>query len=76
MKAVRDKRAKFVELANKRVNAAIKAVRLVGNLGNRSNYEYTEDDARKMVRALQKELDAAKAKFGDGSDSAGGEFQL
>jgi hypothetical protein len=73
---LRDKRAKFVELANKRVNAAIKAVRLVGNLGNRSNYEYTEEDARKMMRAIQKELDAAKTKFGDGSDSAGGEFQL
>ncbi|MCG7357655.1 hypothetical protein MHL39_13520 [Roseomonas mucosa] len=73
---MRDKRAKFVELANKRVNAAIKAVRLVGNLGNRSNYEYTDEDARKMVRVLQKELDAAKAKFGDGSDSTGGEFRL
>ncbi len=73
---MRDKRAKFVELANKRVNAAIKAVRLVGNLGNRSNYEYTEEDARKMMRALQKELDAAKAKFGEGSDSVGGEFRL
>ncbi|MBP0447529.1 hypothetical protein J8J14_22470 [Roseomonas sp. SSH11] len=73
---MRDKRAKFVELANKRVNAAIKAVRLVSNLGNRSNYEYTEEDARKMMRALQKELDTAKAKFGDGSDSVGGEFRL
>lgn len=73
---MRDKRAKFVELANKRVNAAIKAVRLVGNLGNRSNYEYTEEDARKMMRTLQKELDAAKAKFGDGSDAVGGEFRL
>ena len=73
---MRDKRAKFVELANKRVNAAIKAVRLVGNLGNRSNYEYTEEDARKMMRAIQRELDVAKTKFGDGSDSAGGEFQL
>ncbi len=73
---MRDKRAKFVELANKRVNAAIKAVRLVGNLGNRSNYEYTEEDARKMVRALQKELDATKAKFGEGSDTVGGEFRL
>jgi hypothetical protein len=73
---MRDKRAKFVELANKRVNAAIKAMRLVGNLGNRSNYDYTEEDARKMIRALQKEVDAAKAKFGDGSDSVGGEFRL
>lgn len=73
---MRDKRAKFVELANKRVNAAIKAVRLVGNLGNRSNYDYTDEDARKMMRTLQRELDAAKAKFGDGSDSVSGEFRL
>lgn len=73
---MRDKRAKFVELANKRVNAAIKSLRLIGNLGNRSNYEYTDEDTRKVMRALQKELESVKAKFGDGSDPIGGEFRL
>lgn len=74
--SVRDKRAKFVELANKRVNAAIRAIRLVGNLANRSNYEYTEDEAKRIVRAIQKELDVTRAKFGDGGTPSEGEFRL
>ena len=38
----RDKAAKFVELANRRVNRAIRDLQLVSNLANRQNYEYTE----------------------------------
>lgn len=73
---MRDKRAKFVELANRRVNAVIKDLRLVGNLANRSNYEFTEADARKIIRALQRELDATKAKFSGGGAAADAEFKL
>jgi hypothetical protein len=64
---MRDKRGKFVELAEARVNRAIKDMRLIGNLANRSAYEYTEEDAKKIFRVLQKELDSARARFtGDG----------
>ncbi|MCA3306787.1 MAG: hypothetical protein ING00_13415 [Roseomonas sp.] len=73
---MRDKHGKFVELANKRVNTAIKAMRLVANLSNRANYDYSEDEARRVTRALQKELDATKAKFGDGGAAGEGEFRL
>ena len=73
---MRDKRAKFVELANKRVNKAIDQLRLVGNLSNRSSYEFTDDDARKIVKALQREIDTLKAKFSDNAGSDGSDFQL
>ena len=64
---MRDKRQKFVELAEARVNRAIKDIRLIGNLANRNSYEYGDDDARKILRALQKELDQVKSRFtGDG----------
>lgn len=72
----RDKRAKFVELAQNRVNKALTHIRLVGNLANRSNYEFDDEDAKKIVRALQKEIDAVKAKFSDASGSQGAEFTL
>lgn len=68
---MKDKRAKFVELAENRVNRAIKDFRLIGNLSNRSAYEFTEDDIRKIFRVLQKELDGAKGRFskeGSGND--------
>jgi hypothetical protein len=70
-----EKREKFVGLANKRVNRAIKDLRLIGNLANRSAYTYTDDDVRKIVRALQRELDSVKARFG-GGESGNSEFQL
>jgi len=49
-------RAKFVELAEKRVIRAIKDIRLIGNLSNKSNYSYTEEDVRKIIRALDREI--------------------
>lgn len=73
---MRDKRGKFVELAESRVNRAIKDMRLIGNLSNRSAYEYTEEDIRKIFRALQKELDAAKGRFGGEQDGREEGFRL
>ena len=63
VKQKRDPRGRFVELANKRVNATIVQIRLVGNLANRKNYEYTSDEAKKIVRALQREIDDLKIRF-------------
>lgn len=59
----RDKHAKFVELAEKRVNKALEALRLVGNLANKANYEYSPDEAKRIVTALQAELMSVKSKF-------------
>ena len=71
-----NKRENFVRLAEMRVNRALREIRLIGNLSNRSAYEATEDDVRKIFRALQKELEAAKARFGEGDSSGGNTFRL
>ena len=68
--ASRDKAAKFVELANKRVNKALKDIQLIGNLANKQNYEFTNEQAKKIVRALQQEVDIVKQSF-QGVDEAG-----
>lgn len=67
---MRNKKEKFIELANKRVNRAINDLRLVGNLSNRNAYQYDDVQAKKIIRALQKEVDSLKAKFtgADGED--------
>jgi hypothetical protein len=75
-KVRRDPKAKFVELANKRVNKAIKDIRLVGNLSNKGTYSYDDAQAKKIVRVLQKELDAVKAKFGGGDNEDESVFRL
>lgn len=56
-------RDKFIELAEKRVTKSIKDLRLVGNLANKSNYSYSEDDAKKIVAALENELKNLRRKF-------------
>jgi hypothetical protein len=76
MAKMRDKRGKFVELATNRVNRAIKNMRLIGNLSNRAAYEYTEDDTRKIIRALQREVDALKVRLGEGGGGTDVEFRL
>jgi hypothetical protein len=73
---MRDKRQKFVELAEARVTRAIRDIRLIGNLSNRSAYAYTEEDVRKIFRALQKEFEAARGKFGGESDGTRQGFKL
>lgn len=56
-------RAKFVFLANRRVSRALKSIQLIGNLSNRSNYDFSEDDVLKIFRALQAEIAACKKRF-------------
>ncbi len=73
---MRDKRKKFVELAEARVTRAITQIRLIGNLSNRSAYEFNDDDVRKIFKALQKEIDTAKSRFGGEGSSRDGEFRL
>jgi len=73
---MRDKRAKFVELANKRVNRAIHDLRLIGNLSNRAAYEFTDEDAKKILKALQREQDELKRRFSGQTEAAEQPFQL
>ena len=56
-------RERFVTLAEKRVVKAIKDLRLIGNLSNRSNYSYTDKAVRKIINALNKEIKALKRRF-------------
>lgn len=57
------KRDKFKELAEKRVNNAIKVIQLIGNLSNMNNYEYTEEDVSKIFKTLKDEIQTAEARF-------------
>lgn len=73
---MRDKRKKFVGLAEARVNRAIKDIRLIGNLANRAAYEYSDEDAKQIFRALQKEMEAAKSRFSGDTGGRDSEFRL
>ena len=70
------KRDKFVRLAEARVSKAMQAIRLIGNLNNRSAYDYSEDDLKKIVKALTSEVDAMAARFRQTEGRSRPEFKL
>lgn len=70
------KRDNFVRLAENRVNRALREIRLIGNLSNRGAYAYTESDVRSIFKTLQRELDAAKARFTGDNGLSEREFRL
>ena len=57
------KRDRFLRLAEKRVDRAVDAIRLVGNLSDPGNYEYSADEAKRVVGALESELGDVKLRF-------------
>jgi hypothetical protein len=76
VKLAQDKRAKFVELAESRTVNAIRAIRVIGKLGNKSAYEYDDADVKKIISALSKELDALKSRLGQKNNKGEVEFKL
>ena len=63
MTADRNKRQRFVELGEARVRKASQMLRLIGNLSNTSNYEYSQEDAQKIFSALDNEIKLLRTKF-------------
>lgn len=57
------KRSKFVKLAESRTVNAIKAIRVIGKLGNKSAYEFSDADVKKIVGALNREIEALKVRM-------------
>jgi hypothetical protein len=70
------KREKFVELAERRTANAIKAIRVIGKLGNKNAYQFDGDDVAKIVKALTREVDALKARMSTSGGKESVEFKL
>ncbi len=54
---------RFKRLATKRTNNILNLVRLLGNLSNKSTYDYSDEDINKIFSAIENQLRIAKAKF-------------
>ena len=74
--AKEDRILKFVELAEKRVKRALKDIKLIGNLSKRSNYKYTDEDVKKIIKALRQSVEDIKARFERRGDDEDVEFKL
>lgn len=57
------KRERFVRIAEARTNKILEMMRLLGNCSSKGNYEYSEEDIKKIFGALERELRNTKNKF-------------
>jgi hypothetical protein len=66
-----EKIEKFERLAEKRMVDVIKKIRLIGNLSNRNNYEYTDEHIEYIISTLEREIKELKRKFMDENKAKG-----
>ena len=57
------KTEKFKRIATLRTNRILNDLRLLGNCSNRSSYEFTEEDVKKIFRIIENELKVIKTLF-------------
>lgn len=74
--AKKDRKERFITLAENRVNNALKYIRLIGNLSNKSNYIYSDKDVKGIFSALESEIKSAKARFEEVAKRQDSTFKL
>jgi len=57
------KTERFRKLAEARTNNVLKALKILGNCANRSLYDYEDDEARRIFRAINEKIEETKGKF-------------
>lgn len=57
------RRKRFENVAGKRVLAIIEKITILGNCSNKNNYDYNEQDIKKMFNAIKTELKNTEYRF-------------
>lgn len=69
------KRSRFVRLAEARTEAACEKIRILSNLSNPVQYDFTADDIAKIFQAIEDEVNRSRSKF-ESSLKTAGKFSL
>ena len=62
-------RERFVRIAEKRVNKILDSIDSLANCSNKKNYEYNEQDVRKIFTEIERKLKDARAFFQDSNQT-------
>uniref|UniRef100_A0A7C5UTV2 Uncharacterized protein n=1 Tax=candidate division CPR3 bacterium TaxID=2268181 RepID=A0A7C5UTV2_UNCC3 len=54
---------RFLRLASQRTQAVLDKMRVLGNCSNPYLYEYSEEEVKRIFKAIEEELKALKLKF-------------
>ena len=60
---MKEKRERFKRIAENRTNKILEQIRLLGNCSNKHNYDYTDEDIKKIFSVIENELKEAKLKY-------------
>ena len=60
------KRDRFLRVAERRTNAILETVRLLGNTSNKNLYQYSESDIEKIFSTIETGLNESRARFKSG----------
>ena len=60
-----DKKGNFKRIAEARTSKLLDALVLLGNLSNKSYYEYSQEQVDAMFDAIQEELDNQRKRFSE-----------
>lgn len=70
------KQQRFERIAERRVTEALRQLRLVGNLSNRANYEYSNEHVKQMLDALENEFKQLRQRFREEGTTPGRSFSF
>ncbi len=70
------KKEKFKELAENRVKKALKLLKLIGNLANKTHYDYSTQDSNKIISVLRAEIKNIETRFKSKNSSDENDFKL
>ena len=60
-----NKKERFIRIAENRTNKIIDMLNLLGNCSNKSNYDYSEEDVKRIFTAIENSTRICKMKFLD-----------
>jgi len=63
MASQEEKRNRFRKLGEYRTNEVLKRLKVLGNCANRSAYDYTEEEIKKIFNVIDSKLREVKGKF-------------
>ena len=63
-------------MAEKRTEKALRQIRLISNLADRSNYEYSQTDVEKILAALRNAVNECESRYQFGGKDEDEVFKL
>jgi hypothetical protein len=69
------KRERFIRIVESRVNKILYNLDNLGKCSNKRNYEYSEEDVRRIFREIERKVKETRLNFQDGARNKG-KFRL